>query len=60
MADLVKSAPADIERQVRERIEVIGKGGGYILSSSNSLTDDMKPENVRAMIRSLDRYGRHC
>lgn len=57
MTDLVSGAPEGIERQVRERIEVIGKGGGYILSSSNSLTDDMLPGNVRAMIRALDRYG---
>ena len=59
MDDLVHKEPADIEAQVRRRIEVVGRGGGYIISSSNSLTDDMKPENVRAMIDAIDRYGWH-
>jgi len=57
MDDLVHQTPADIEAQVRSRIERIGAGGGYIISSSNSLTDDMKPENVRAMISAIDHYG---
>ena len=57
MDDLVRREPADIEAQMRRRIERIGRGGGYIVSSSNSLTDDMKPENVHAMIAAIERYG---
>ena len=59
MDDLVHREPVDIEVLVRDRIENIGAGGGYIVSSSNSLTDDMKPENVRAMIAAIERYGRY-
>ena len=58
MDDLVHRTPVDIEVQVRERIETIGQGGGYIISSSNSLTDDMKPENVLAMRDAIRKYGR--
>ena len=57
MSDLVHKTPADIEAQVRDRIEMIGKGGGYIISSSNSLTDDMKPENIQAMILAIATCG---
>jgi len=57
MDDLVHKGPPDIESQVRERIETIGARGGYILSSSNSLTDNMKPENVRAMSAAIRKYG---
>jgi len=57
MSDLVHKEPADIDAQVKRRIDVIGQNGGYLISSSNSLTDDMKPENVRAMIDAIDRYG---
>ncbi|MBC8875031.1 MAG: hypothetical protein H8E44_36880 [Planctomycetes bacterium] len=57
MSDLVDKEPADIELQVRQRIERIGAGGGYIVSSSNSLTDNMKPENVLAMRDAIRRYG---
>jgi len=57
MDDLVNKEPADIDEQVKERIERIGKGGGYVISSSNSLTDNMKVENVKAMIDAIDKYG---
>jgi uroporphyrinogen decarboxylase len=57
MSDLVHKEPADIEAQVKQRIEEIGAGGGYIISSSNSLTDDMKPENVIAMRDAIRKYG---
>ena len=59
MSDLVHKQPADIDAQVRDRIDRIGAGGGYIISSSNSLTDDMKPENVRAMSEAIRRYGQY-
>ena len=57
MSDLVYRTPGDIEQQVRDRIESIGAGGGYIISSSNSLTDDMRPENVLAMRDAIRQYG---
>ena len=56
MNDLVNKTPAEIDAQVRERIEQVGRSG-YILSSSNSLTDDMKPENVLAMRDAIEKYG---
>jgi uroporphyrinogen decarboxylase len=58
MSDLVRKTPEEIDRQVCERIERLAPGGGYIISSSNSLTDDMKPENVLAMRDAITRYGR--
>ncbi len=57
MDDLVHKTPEDIDKQVEIRIREIGKDGRYIISSSNSLTDDMKPENIKAMIQAIDKYG---
>ncbi|NPV46361.1 MAG: hypothetical protein HPY69_05365 [Armatimonadetes bacterium] len=57
MDDLVHKQPHDIREQVRDRIEHIGAGGGYIISSSNSLTADMKDENVRAMADAIAEFG---
>jgi uroporphyrinogen decarboxylase len=34
-------------------------GGGYILSSSNSIHSAVKPENYAAMLRTLQEYGRY-
>jgi hypothetical protein len=59
MDDLVHKSPADIDQQVHDRIENIGKDWGYIISSSNSLTDDMKPENVIAMRDAVEKYGKY-
>ncbi len=57
MDDLIHRTPADIEAQVLERIRIAGAGGGYILSSSNSLTDPMKPENILAIRAAIDAWG---
>ena len=57
MDDLVHKGPADIDARVRDLIDRVGAGGGYIISSSNSLTDNMRPENVRAMIDAPREYG---
>jgi len=34
-------------------------GGGYILSSSNSIHSSVKPENYAAMLQTLNEYGRY-
>ena len=60
MDDLVHKEPADIRQQVRDRIENIGADGGYIISSSNSLTADMKDENVSAMAAAIAEFGPYC
>ena len=57
MDDLVHKQPDDIRAQVRDLIESIGAVGGYIISSSNSLTADMRDENVRAMAEAIAELG---
>jgi uroporphyrinogen decarboxylase len=47
----------DVERTVKETIEKAGKGGGYILSSSNSIHPNCKPENYVAMVKATHKYG---
>ncbi len=59
MTDLVDQTPEKISGQVKKLITHVGEGGGYLLSSSNSLTDDMKLENVLAMRDTLEMYGRY-
>lgn len=57
MDDLIHRTRADIEARVLELIRIAGAGGGYILSSSNSLTDPMKPENILAIRAAIDAWG---
>ena len=56
---LTRGTQEDVEREVRDRIEKIGKGGGYIISSANSITNYCKPENIRAMARTVEKYRRY-
>jgi hypothetical protein len=51
--------PEEIRREVRWLFEQVGSGGGWMLSSSNSIDSGARPENVRAMgkaVRELS-YG---
>jgi uroporphyrinogen decarboxylase len=41
--------PEEVRRTVRERIEILGAGGGYILSSSHNLLKAFPLENILAM-----------
>ncbi|MFH1929654.1 MAG: uroporphyrinogen decarboxylase family protein, partial [Chloroflexota bacterium] len=54
---LTRGTPAEVEAEVRDRIERVGRGGGYIISSANSITSYCKLENVLAMRDAVARYG---
>jgi hypothetical protein len=56
---LTLGTPEEVDREVKERIAVAGKGGGYIISSANSITDYCKTENVWAMSKALQKYGKY-
>jgi uroporphyrinogen decarboxylase len=49
--------PDEVRRETIERIEALGPGGGYIVASSHSITDDVPPENYRAMIETTWTHG---
>ncbi len=46
----------DVEDLCKKLIKVVGKDGGYIMSSTTGL-DDSKPENVKAMVDCAKKYG---
>ncbi len=43
-------SPEDVRREIRERIKILGKGGGYILAPSHELQGDIPLENMLAFI----------
>jgi uroporphyrinogen decarboxylase len=51
--------PEDVEREVRELIRDIGPGGGYIVTSGNSLTNYVSLENTLALSEAVWKYGRY-
>ena len=46
-----------IARYTKQVIKKGGPGGGFILSSSNSIHASVKPENYMAMLDTLKKYG---
>ncbi|MDP6449200.1 MAG: uroporphyrinogen decarboxylase family protein [Lentisphaeria bacterium] len=56
---LAQGTVAEVEDAVRTLIHDVAPGGGYIMSSGNSLTSYCKIENIQAMIRTLDACGRY-
>jgi uroporphyrinogen-III decarboxylase len=53
---LVGGNPDDVKDYCRKLIDVVGKGGGFIMAPSTAL-DDARPENVRAMFDITKEYG---
>lgn len=47
----------DVEETVRECIERLRGGGGYVVSSSHDIGDNVVPENWVAMVRAVEKYG---
>jgi uroporphyrinogen-III decarboxylase len=48
----------DVKAYCKGLIDTVGKGGGFILSPRSS-TDEVKPDNLRAMIDFTQQYGRY-
>jgi hypothetical protein len=49
----------DVKNYCKKLIDVVGKGGGFIMDSS-TVIDDAKPENVKTMIEFTKAYGVSC
>jgi len=48
----------EVEDYCKKLIDVVGKDGGLILSPRSS-TEEVKPENLKAMIEFTKEYGRY-
>jgi len=56
---LTRGTPDEVDAEVKERIRVIGEGGGYCVGSSNVVTDFVPIENYEAMRAAVLRYGEY-
>lgn len=51
--------PDQVVEATKEALRQGAPGGGFILSSSNSIHSAVKPENYQAMLLTLQEYGRY-
>jgi len=56
---LPHGTPDEVRAAVREAISDAAPGGGFILSSSNSIHSSCNPENVIAMVRACHELGHY-
>lgn len=53
---LPSGSAGDVRRMVEERIEQMGEGGGYVLSSCHNIQPDVPLENILAMFQHARKY----
>jgi uroporphyrinogen decarboxylase len=51
--------PDEVIAATKDALRKGAPGGGFILSSSNSIHSAVKPENYLAMLQTLEEYGRY-
>jgi uroporphyrinogen-III decarboxylase len=56
MALLTIGTPQQVKDHVKKCIDTAGKGGGYIMANG-AFFDDVKPENLKAMVDFTKEYG---
>ena len=49
----------EVEEKVCEYCRTVAPGGGYVLGSSTSIMEGIRPENFVAMVRAVHKYGRY-
>ncbi len=50
---------SDVKKEVKHKIETLGKDGGYILAACHEIQNDTPVENIIAMYESALEYGRY-
>jgi uroporphyrinogen decarboxylase len=51
--------PEEVKAEVRERIESLAVGGGYIISTSHNIQGDTPVENIVALFEAYEKYGNY-
>jgi uroporphyrinogen decarboxylase len=54
---LTRGTPEETREEVRQRIATCAPGGGYVVSSANSVTEYVKLENYKAMLAAVREFG---
>ena len=55
---LPHGTPEQVRNEVRRVIDILGPGGGYMVSSVHTVMTDVPPENVLAMVDAVNEYSR--
>jgi uroporphyrinogen decarboxylase len=56
---LCRGSAEQVRQSTRDLIHRVSPGGGHILSSGNSITSAVQPENFRVMVETAREFGRY-
>jgi len=56
---LVFGTPEQVRESVKQTIEAVAPGGGYIISSSNTIHPGCRPENYAALVKAARDFGKY-
>jgi uroporphyrinogen decarboxylase len=50
-------SPDEVRTEVRRVIEILGPGGGYLATPVHTITNEVPPENILAMVDAVEEFG---
>ena len=56
---LPHGSPEEVREDVRRRIKVLGRNGGFVFNPIHNIMADVPPENVIAMYDAAYEFGRY-
>ena len=61
-AVLPRATPDEIRRHVRERLEILGSGGGFVFNTIHNILPEVPPENILAVFKAIEEFHAniHC
>lgn len=51
--------PEEVGEHVRSKIKMLAPGGGYVVSPAHCIQKDTSPENILALYRTVDKFGKY-
>ena len=51
--------PEEVQEHVRSKIKMLAPGGGYVVSPAHCIQKDTPPENILALYRAVDKFGKY-
>jgi uroporphyrinogen decarboxylase len=56
-AVLNRATPQEVKDQVKRRLEIFSKDGGFVFNTVHNILPDVPPENIAAMFEAIDEFN---
>jgi uroporphyrinogen decarboxylase len=56
---LPHGTPEEVKQEVKRVINILGRGGGYMVATVHTVMNEVPAENVLAMVDAVEEYGKY-